>query len=251
MLASCSYQKKYTEVLRSGTLEEKYLFANDAYDKSDYKKAIPIYEELLPSYRGRDQSEGILYNLANAYFFQQDYFMSAYYFKTLSRQFPNSDYVQEAAYMSAYCKTLESPFYKLDQTATYEAIRDLSLFINYYPNHPKIDEATKLIGEMRDKLAKKAFSIANMYNRRGLYNASAIAYKNFIKDFPESPLREEAMYLMVKSRFLYAENSIKEKQLERYEKVLEAHGLFMRSYSASKYVKEIDKLYQESLIKTN
>ncbi|MEG2178144.1 MAG: outer membrane protein assembly factor BamD [Bacteroidales bacterium] len=251
VLNSCTYQKQYTAVLKSGTPEEKYLFANAAYDKSEYKKAIPIYEELLPIYRGRDQAEGLLYNLANGYFMEKDYFMSAYYYKMLNRQFPNSKYVQEAAFMSAYCKTLESPFYKLDQTATYEAIRDLSLFINYYPNHPKVEEANSLIAQMRDKLAQKAFAIANMYYKRELFNASAIAYKNFVKDYPESPLREDALYFLVKSRYLYAENSIKVKQLERYEKVLEAHALFMRSYSNSKHTKELDKIYQQTVTKTN
>ncbi|MEG1498269.1 MAG: outer membrane protein assembly factor BamD [Bacteroidales bacterium] len=249
LLSSCAYQKEYSQVSRSGTLDEKYNFAVKAYDKQDYRKAVELFEELVPLYRGKDILERLLYNVAYSYFYEKDYFMSAYYFRSLTRQFPNSQYLEEASYMSAYCKTLESPDFRLDQTATVEAIKQLQLFINYYPNSRRSEEAGKLINDMREKLALKAYNVANMYYRRSLYNAASIAYSNFLKDYPESNVREQALYMMIKSRFLYAENSIKEKQSERYAKVIEGYEAFLRSFSDSKYRKEVDKYYKESKLK--
>ena len=160
--------------------------------------------------------------------------MASYYFRSLARQFPNSEYTEEVTYMSAYCKTLESPDYQLDQTATKEAIEQLQLYINYYPESRRVDEASRLIAEMRQKLATKAFHVAEMYYKRGLYNAASMEY-------PESSDREQAMFLMIKSRYLYAKNSFASLQRERYQKVLDAYELFLRTYSESPYREEIEE----------
>lgn len=251
LFCGCAYQKEYNAVSKRGTPAEKYDFAVRAYDKGDYKKAITVMEELMPSYRGKDNFESLIYHLAYAYFYERDYYMAAYYFRMVGRMFPSSAVIEETAYMSAYCKFLESPYYKLDQSATTEAIKQLQLFINYYPNSPKVDEAARLITEMRHKLALKAYEVANMYYRRSLYNAAAIAYYNFLRDYPESVYREEAAFKMLRSRFLYAENSIKEKQNERYAKVGDAYEMFLRSFADSKYRKEADRYYSISQSKIN
>lgn len=245
LLASCAYQNEYASVSRAGTNEEKYDFAIKAYNKQDYKKAIELFESMVNTNRGRDILEGVLYNLSYAYFYEEDYFMAAHYFRGLSRQFPNSIYLEESLYMGAYCKALESTHYQLDQTATYEAIKQLQLFINYYPNSKRMPEVNKIIAELRAKLALKAYKIAEMYYKRSLYNAASIAYSNFLKDYPESIYREEAMFMHLKSRYLYAKNSISSKRKERYEEVLESYDAFMRSYADSEHIKEIEKVKNE------
>ena len=85
-----------------------------------------------------------------------------------------------------------------------------------------------------------------MYYKRGLYNAAAISYNNFLREYPESPDREQAMYLMIRSRYLYARNSFSSLQAERYQKVLESYDLFMRLYAASPYRQEVEKLVEEA-----
>ena len=249
LLSGCSYLKEYNQVSKNGTVEEKYNFALKAYDRQDYKKSSAVFEELLPLFRGKDALEGLLYNLAYSYFYDKDYFMAAYYFRTLARQFPNGAKVEEATYMSAYCKSLESPDYRLDQSATKEAIKQLQLYINYYPDSRRVEEASRLIVEMRRKLATKAFNIAGMYYKRSLYNAAAISYNNFLRDYPESPDREQAMFLMLKSRYLYAKNSLKHLQPERYRKVMDIYDLFLRSYADSRYREDADKLVQQAKTK--
>ncbi len=246
LLCGCAYQKEYNTVSRQGSVEEKYEFAVKSYNKQDYKKSTALFEELLPLYRGKDALEGLLYNLAYSYFYDKDYFMAAYYFRSLSRQFPEGEHTEEVTYMSAYCKTLESPDYELDQTATYEAIKQLQLYINYYPYGRHTDEAGRLIVEMRAKLATKAFHVAGMYYRRNLYNAAAVSYNNFLKDYPESPDREQAMFLLLKSRYLYAKNSVRRLQSERFRKVVDTYDLFLRTYSDSRYGDEADKLVKEA-----
>ncbi len=246
LFSGCAYQKEYNQVVKQGSVEDRYDFAVKAYDKQDYNRAIALFEELLPLFRGKDGLEGLLYNLAYSYFYDKDYFMAAYYFRSLARQFPNGDYSEEVTYMSAYCKTLESPDYRLDQTATKEAIEQLQLYINYYPESRRVEEASRLIGEMRQKLATKAFHVCGMYYKRGLYNAASISYNNFLRDYPESPDREQAMYLMIKCRYLYAKNSFASLQPERYQKVVDSYDLFLRMYADSPYRQEVEEFVKDA-----
>jgi outer membrane protein assembly factor BamD len=237
-------KKSYNKILKNGTSQEKLDYAEQAYNIKNYKRAIAIYEEMLPLLRGRDGLEEVLYRLAYGYYYEGDYFMSGHYFRSLTRQFPNGSNLEEAMYMGAYCKSMESLYYKLDPSPTKDAIKQFQLFINYYPQSSRVAEANKIMGDMRAKLARKSYEIANMYYRRELYNSAAIAYSNFLREYPESIYREEAMYKLVVSRYIYADKSIRARQPERFTKVLESYEMFYRNYKDSKYIKELNK-YKE------
>ncbi|MDR0763687.1 MAG: outer membrane protein assembly factor BamD [Bacteroidales bacterium] len=239
--SSTNKKKTYSKILKEGTSKEKLDYAEQAYNSKSYKKVIAIYEDMLPLLRGRDGFEDVLYRLAYCYYYEGDYFMSSHYFRSLTRQFPNGSYLEEAMYMGAYCKSMESLYFRLDQTATKDAIRQLQLFVNYYPKSARVIEANGIIDKMRAKLARKSFEIANMYYRRDLYNAAAIAYGIFLREYPESLYREEAMYKLVKSRYLYADKSVAARQPERFAKMIESYEMFYRNYRDSKYMKEINK----------
>ena len=64
LLSGCAYQKEYNQVVKQGTVEDRYNFAVKAYDRQDYNRAISLFEEILPLFRGKDGLEGVLYNLA-------------------------------------------------------------------------------------------------------------------------------------------------------------------------------------------
>ena len=101
-LTGCAYQKEFNAVSKRGSAADKFNFAVKAYDKGDYKKAITVFEELMPVYRGKDDFENLLYNLAYAYFYEKDYYMASYYFRMSGRMFPGSASIEETTYMSAY-----------------------------------------------------------------------------------------------------------------------------------------------------
>jgi outer membrane protein assembly factor BamD len=53
---------------------------------------------------------------------------------------------------------------------------------------------------------------------------------------------------VVKSHFLYARNSVPEKQAERYDQALKAYDEFDYRYKHSKFLKDVDKLCEESML---
>ena len=50
-----------------------------------------------------------------------------------------------------------------------------------------------------------------------------MAFKNALKQYPESKRREEIMYLIVDSGYRLASNSISEKQTDRYLSMRDAY----------------------------
>ncbi len=123
--------------MKSDDFGLKYEKAMEYYDGEDYYRALNLFDQVIPFYRGTDKAEEIAYRYAYAYYHQGDFILASYYFDRFIKTFQTSDKTEECAYMKAYCKYLDSPEYNLDQTNTYAAIADLQLFINAYPESDK------------------------------------------------------------------------------------------------------------------
>ncbi|WP_243664856.1 outer membrane protein assembly factor BamD [Rhodothermus marinus] len=62
--------------------------------------------------------------------------------------------------------------------------RAFQLFIDRYPNHELVDDATQKIRELRAKLARKQYEAARLYERRELYEAAAVTYEAVFDAIP-------------------------------------------------------------------
>jgi len=230
---SCS---KYQKLLKSTDNELKLEKAIEYYEKGDYHRAIGLFTDVIPAYRGTQKAEQINYYYAMAHYKQRDYVMASHYFKTFHQAFPSNEHAEEFLFLAAYTKYLDSPRSSLDQTTTIEAIRELQIFINRYPASERVAEANGLIDELRQKQEKKVFDLATLYFNLRDYVASITSYNNLIRDFPDSKYREEALFNIVRANFDYAEQSIPDRQAERYGNVIEAHGRLIRNYPESRFM---------------
>jgi outer membrane protein assembly factor BamD len=242
-LSSCS---KYQKLLKSNDFGLKYEKAVEFYEKGDYYRALQLFDQVIPLYRGKDKAEELFYYYAQSYYKQGDYVMASYYLKRYAKDYPGTDRAEEAWFLSAYCKYLESPKPSLDQTPTKEAISELQSFANRFPNSDRIEKVNQLIDELNAKLAKKMYNKAMLYFKMEDYRAARVTFKNLVKKFPDSEYREEALFRVVQSNFLYAENSIAGKQPERFQETIEAYDTFMTFFPDSDYKKQVDKYYKEA-----
>ena len=174
-----------------------------------------------------------------------DYALAGFHFRTFSRAFHASSHAEECAYMNAYCYFLSSPRYSLDQSDTKNAIQELQNYVNEYPESTRLDTCNVLIDKLRGKLQRKAYEIAKAYYFRSDWKSAVPAFENFVKDFPESNKLEEVEFLIVKSWFLLAKNSIDSKKAERIEKSIESYLKFVDLHPQSPYLKEAEGIYLE------
>lgn len=245
VLASCGKQQK---LLKSTDNEAKYSAAVNYYETNDYYRALQLFQQLINFYQGTEKAEKMQFYYAYCYYHQKDYVLASYYFKRFVTNYPRSTFSEEAMFMNAYCYFLDSPNSSLDQTNTYTAIKELQLFINLYPNSDRIEEASKLIDQLRAKLQRKDLDIANLYLKMKMYEAAIYSYKNILKDYPDSEYKEEILFSILKSYYNFAAYSISLKQSERYQSALDSYNELVFQFPDSKYLKEAKNINQDILV---
>lgn len=239
-ITSCA---KYQKLLKSSDINLKLEKAIEFFDNKEYVKAYPLFEELMTFYRGTNKAQEIYYYYAYTLFGTGEYILASYHFKNYTKTFPNSKNTEEAAFMNAYCFYIDSPIYSLDQSNTFDAMDELQLFINQYPNSNKIKECNDYIEELHQKLEKKAFINAILYYKTMSYQGAVIAIDNMLYDYPDTEYREEATYFQVKSYYELAKNSIESKKAQRIKLAKSEYSDFRTKFATSKYIKELDNLY--------
>lgn len=243
VLSSCS---SYNKLIKSNDYNAKYEAAVKYYNEENYFKATQLFENLSLYYRGRNNAEVVALYYGKSLLGMKDYYSAGYQFELFYRQFPYSENAEEALYLSAYCKYLESPSYSLDQKLTKEAIRNFNLYLERYPNSTRVDNVNKYIDELRAKLIKKSYETAYNYYKTSSFLSAHVALNEFLYQYPESVYREDAMYYLIKSGYEYAKNSITEKQLPRYQQLINDIDKFIVYFDQSGYKKDVQKIYEKS-----
>jgi len=249
LMSSC---KSSFEKLRTSNDPEKiFVEANKLYDKGEYMKAQILYEIILPYYKGKKEAQDLFYKFAYTYYYLEDYMLASHYFKSFSNSFTNSPYREEVLFKAAYSEYLMSPNYQLDQTQTLKAIDDFQLFVNTFPNSDKVEECNKLIDKLRGKLERKEFEEGNLYYKMGKYISAIVSLENMLKDFPETKREEDVRFLILKSSYNYAKNSIIDKRVERLEDTIAKYNEFVKRFPHSKNLNKAKKIYEYSLTEIN
>jgi outer membrane protein assembly factor BamD len=249
--ASCT---NYARVVKKGTNDEKYDMAVAMYKKRDYVRALPLFEELLAVYRGKEQSEGIYRLYAYCYYGLGQFELAAYHFQNFTQNYYNSRYMEECSFMYAHCLYKDAHEYFLDQTSTTKAISEIQLFLNIYPGNGAFEidsskyvndnngfkvrlrdtltykeQANQEIEELRIKIKTKAFENAMLFYKIEDYNAAVVSFKNTLKDFPDMEKKDFIELMIVKASYYYAKYSVDDKKEERYKAVFTEYKEFTRN----------------------
>ncbi|MFZ4724608.1 MAG: outer membrane protein assembly factor BamD [Paludibacter sp.] len=247
-LVSCG---DYQNLLKSDDAELKYNKAVEYFEKGDFIRASTLLDLVASYYKGTERSETVLNYMAKSYMGQKDYTTASEYYKTYVKTYPKGKYVIEAKYMIGYCFYLDSPDARLDQTPTYSAISALQEFIEIYPESERVPEANKLLEELTNKLAYKAYLNAKLYYNLGNYlgnnyESSVIAAQNALKNYPSTAYREELSMLILDAKYEQAVQSFEEKKMDRYRNTVDEYYNFINEFPEGKFRKHADKIFNES-----
>lgn len=247
-LVSCS---DYQKLLKTDDAELKYTKAVEYFEKGDFMRASTLFDAVATYYKGTERSETVLNYLAKSYMGQKDYFSASEYYKTYVKTYPKGKYVIEARYMIGYCYYLDSPDARLDQASTLNAIAALQEFIDVYPESERVVDANKLLDEMKNKLAYKAYLNAKLYYNLGNYlgnnyESAVIASQNALKNFPSTSYREELSMLILESKYQQAVQSVVERKTDRYRNTIDEYYNFVNEFPEGKYRKQAERIFNES-----
>ncbi len=237
---------EYQKVLKSDNHEAKYEMAQKLYQEEKFGKLIPLLEDIIYLYKGTDKGADLMFQLAQSYYKSGDYILAGYYYRRFVSDYPKNEHAEESQFLSAFCYYLDAPRATLDQSPTMRAIREFQIFIRKYPNSEKIAECNIYVDELYKKLQDKSYLNAKFYFELENYNAANVALKNSLEEYPDSPHREELYFLLVKSNYLLARNSIFTKQKERFEETLKVIESFKLEFPQTNYAKETEKLASDA-----
>jgi len=246
LIGFSSCKSEFERIRTSGDGEIIYKKALEFYEIEEYQKAQTLLELAITSYRGKKEAEDIYYKYAYTYYYLERYILAAYYFKNFSQTYGASKLREESDFMAAYSNYRLSPTFRLDQSYTATAIDELQLFINTYPSSERVQECNNLIDEMRLKLEKKAFEEGKLYLDLRYYQSAMHSFENMLKDFPETINAAQVRYLIIKSNYMLAENSILDKQPERYQKTVEMAVEYIDRYASTSFAAEVMKIMEDS-----
>lgn len=238
---------KFNKLVKSSDMDAKYVAAVKYFDKEEYTRALTLFEELMGVYRGTSKGEEVHYYYAYCSYNLSDYIVAGYQFRNFVRNFPTSKHAEECAYMNAYCFYLNSPEYSLDQIDTKLAIKEFQRFTSQYPQSTRIQECNDILDKLRGKLERKSYENSMLYYNMSDYKASIVAFGNHLKDFPGSSHVEELNYLIIRSYYLLALNSIESKKQERFKAAADHYIKFLDNFPKSEYLKQAEMVYSSAL----
>lgn len=233
-LPSC--KSSFESAMKTKDINVRFTRANEYYDKKQWLKASQLYETLLPAFRGTKNYEELYWRYCNSFYNMKDWMSASYQFKNFTEIFSKSDRVEDAYFLYATSLYNMSSKPSLDQSSTIKGMEVLQTFINMFPSSKYMTKANSYLDAGRAKLEKKDSDAAKLYYNIGYYNAATTSYKMLLFDYPESTISDYYQYMLTRSFYFYAQNSITSKKEERYAEAVNAYNEMKESYPNSAYL---------------
>ena len=238
--SSCN---EYQKALKSEDVSVKYKMADTLYAQAKYSKALRLFEQIAPEFRGKPQAEKMFYMYAQSYYKTKQYYLAAYQFESFASGYPKSVKIEEASFLGAKSYAVLSPVYSLDQADTYKAIEKMQAFIDRFPNSQYLTEANGLTKLLSEKIEKKVYENAKGYNTISDYKSALVAFDNFIIDYPGTKFKEDALFYKLDSAYKLGINSVPEKMQERLNVAKTSYQNLIKFKADTKYKEQADEMY--------
>ena len=227
-------------VIKTGDAELIYDRGVLFYQAEKWQKALALLNHCEPYFKGTLKEDTIKFYKARAYFKDGDYMTASEQLDDFRRSFGRSAFIESAEAMYAISLYNMCPGPERDQSRTSQAIIAISEFMSHYPESEQLSLFSDMTDDLTWRLHEKSFINAYTYYKIERYNSAIIAFRNALKQYPDSHRREDLMYYTVMSAYKYADNSAEDKQLDRFMEALDAYYTFVMEFPESKYKKEVD-----------
>lgn len=243
-LVSCRSQ----DLIRPGdTLEIAFEKAKSQYDQENWTTAANAFETVVSIGRGTDLGQEAQFLLAESYFNNRQYMIAASEYQRYATFYPRSERRQNADFKQALSYYNLSPRYNLDQTNTRQAIERFRLFNARYPNSELVTESSSYIEELRSKLARKKYEAAQFYVRTNRFQAGTVYHDLVIDRYPETMWAERALVDKIEAYILYADNSVRSRQKERYQEAVASYETYLQLFPRGENRSRAENLYDRAI----
>jgi outer membrane protein assembly factor BamD len=213
------------------------------YERNKYERAAEYLQAVFDFGRAHEWAADAQFLLAQAYFHNEEYILSASEFSRFSEIYRTDPRVPEAEYWRAMAYYELSPKYQLDQSDTQRAIDQFLSFIERFPDHERAGDAVDRIQELRQKQARKDVEAAILYERRELFEAAALTYERVFDEYSTTQWADDALLGATRAWLSFAEQSIRARQPERLQRAIDNYQRLVQLFPDSPLVKDAESLY--------
>ncbi|MBF4471290.1 MULTISPECIES: outer membrane protein assembly factor BamD [Flavobacterium] len=236
---------EYQQALKKEDVALKFDVGTKMYDAGKYSKAIRLFEQLAPSYRGKPQGEKLFYMYAQSLYKTKQYYLAGYQYDSFNSGYPKSEKAEECSFLGAKSYAMLSPVYTIDQTDTFKAIEKIQGFIDRYPNSQYAAEANAISKKLNEKIERKVYENAYEYYKISNYKSALIAFDNFIADYPGTSYKEKALYYKLDAAYLLAINSVIIKKQDRLVTAKNCYNNLIKFKPTTEYKSKADEKLAE------
>ena len=245
-IISCSKPPPFDSLTEYG----QFQFAKESLRKRKYTTASLFLERFLLVHPASAVRDSVMYLLGETRFQIEQYLLASSEFDRLIKDLPNSALVDDAMYKTGMCFFKMSPNYERDQEYTRLAIQKFQRLAEEYPDSQYLKDVNEKIALLRLKLAKKEFSVGQLYQKMEYPDAAIISYDRILTVFYDTEwaplaLSGKGECLMKLKKFVEA-NEIFKEFLEKYPKHMMANAVQDKLKRSSKRIPAEDEIKTSS-----
>lgn len=161
-------------------------------------------------------------------------------FLTFYPTHPRADYAQLQLARS-YVAQMLAP--ERDQAATRDAIKEIEIFLQRFPNSKLMPEARKMERDARDRLSEANYRVGYFYYRIKWYTGAIDRFKDVLKTDPNYTNRDALYFYLAES--LYQESKASKEPKEKLAEALPYYERLVKEFEKSEYLVTAQKRISE------
>ncbi|MES2106589.1 MAG: outer membrane protein assembly factor BamD [Pseudomonadota bacterium] len=208
-LSACSSTGDKADETRTWSAAKLYAEAKDELNNGGYEKAVQYFERLESRFPFGTYAQQAQMEIAYAYYKQDDQaqaLAAVERFIKLHPNHPNVDYMYYLRGLINFNDNLGLLNFIANQDITerdpkaardaFDAFKQLAI---QFPDSKYTPDATARMKFLVNSLAQYDVHVAKYYLRRGAFLAAANRAQSAIKEYPDAPANEEALYILVRA----------------------------------------------------
>lgn len=216
------------------------------YNADKWNKAALLFESCEHYFTGTMKEDTVAFYIARCKFKAHDFMSSSTLLDEFRHKFGRSAFLEDAEAMYAISLYNMCPGPTRDQSMTSQAVIAISEFMSHYPESEQYALFKDMTDDLTWRMHEKAYLNAYTYYKIERYNSAIIAFRNALRQYPDSHRREDLLYYIVMSSYKLASNSVEAKQMDRYMSTLDAYYSFIMEFPESKYLKDLEHVEEQT-----
>ena len=209
LLASCGLLSSEKDETVGWSAQKLYGEAKDAMASKSWERAIKYLEKLEARYPYGRYAQQAQIDIAYSYWKNSDRAQAIAAADRFIKLYPNHANVDYAYYLKGLVNFNENQgilsivdnpdMTERDSKGTREAFEAFKELVTRFPDSKYAEDARLRMRYLVNSLAQYEVHVARYYMKRGAYVAAANRAQFAVKNYPQAPALEEAVFIMVKA----------------------------------------------------